>query len=290
MIRKSSAYQCLPRLTGHLAPFQIVFNPDIFHDTVNVLTIVHSAIDNFEARKVIRETWGFQKSEFGINSKIVFVLGVRENASLQVLVEKEFLEHGDILQADFVDAYKNMSFKNLLGLAWMSQCCDTADIIVKTDDDYFIDIYEVTKVSDVLKANSGFDEGKLLACPVLDRSVVFRNPNDKVSGRWALSHEELPPQKIINWKRGRMEYYPPYCTGNDNHCKENAYTINIVKVVFTFLMPTQQLDFSIKAIMSPTSSLMMLGLQVEKTLEALVDFQKLFQEFLQIWPMFHIIH
>ncbi len=67
--------------------------------------VVHSAPNHRELRQTIRETWG------GVDGyKTVFVLGLTG-----LDVEKEFHQWGDLVQGNVVDAYRNMTYKHLLG-------------------------------------------------------------------------------------------------------------------------------------------------------------------------------
>ena len=147
----------------------------------------------------------------------MFILGLGDNATHQAEVEDESLLNDDIVQADFRDAYRNMSYKNLLGLNWVSHICPQAKLIVKTDDDYFIDIYGIHHFSKELLSNPGFVNGSVLACPMLLNSVVFRDFENKVFGRWAITHEELPSSRIQKWRRegSNNDNYPPYCAGRN---------------------------------------------------------------------------
>ena len=67
---------------------------------------------------------------------------------MQENIAKENEEHHDIVQGDFLDTYRNLSYKNIMGKLWVSQFCEQAEFVVKTDDDQFIDLYEVTPDSD----------------------------------------------------------------------------------------------------------------------------------------------
>ena len=42
---------------------------------------------------------------------------------------------------DFLDTYRNLSYKNVFGKLWVSNFCEQADFVVKTDDDMFVDLY-----------------------------------------------------------------------------------------------------------------------------------------------------
>ena len=52
-------------------------------------------------------------------------------------------KHGDIVQGDFLDTYHNLSYKAIMGSLWVSEFCNQAEFVVTTDDDMFIDLYEV---------------------------------------------------------------------------------------------------------------------------------------------------
>ena len=53
-----------------------------------------------------------------------------------------------LIQGDFMDTYHNLSYKEIMGNLWISEFCEQAEFVVKTDDDQFIDLYEVTTDSD----------------------------------------------------------------------------------------------------------------------------------------------
>jgi len=55
----------------------------------------------------------------------------------------EFSQHRDLVQGNFTDSYKNMTLKAVLGLRWMSEYCSHAPFAVKTDDDTFLNIFEI---------------------------------------------------------------------------------------------------------------------------------------------------
>ena len=58
-------------------------------------------------------------------------------------LEDENAKHHDIIQGSFAYTYINLSYKNIMGKRWVSTFCEHAEFVVKTDDDMFIDLYEV---------------------------------------------------------------------------------------------------------------------------------------------------
>jgi hypothetical protein len=55
--------------------------------------------------------------------------------------------------------------------------------------------------------------GPLLACQLYRKGVIYRDPADPVSGRWAVSQEELPSSRAVHYTGSKADYFPPYCTG-----------------------------------------------------------------------------
>ena len=89
-----------------------------------------------------RSSWGNPDIP-GVVTKLVFLLGRPEDDEKQAMLEEESSMHGDIIQGDFLDTYHNLSYKAIMGNLWVSEFCDQAEFVVKTDDDMFIDLYEV---------------------------------------------------------------------------------------------------------------------------------------------------
>ena len=55
--------------------------------------------------------------------------GSTEASDLQEEIEKENSEHHDIIQGDFVDSYRNLSYKNIMGKLWVSEFCKQVPIL-----------------------------------------------------------------------------------------------------------------------------------------------------------------
>ena len=60
------------------------------------------------------------------------------------MIKQESTKHQDIVQGGFLDTYHNLSYKAILGNLWVSEFCNQAEFVVKTDDDMFVDLYEVS--------------------------------------------------------------------------------------------------------------------------------------------------
>lgn len=59
------------------------------------------------------------------------------------LVSILLFRYGDIVQEDFVDSYRNLTHKAIMALRWVSQNCQNAKLILKADDDIFINIFKL---------------------------------------------------------------------------------------------------------------------------------------------------
>ena len=113
-----------------------------------LMVVVCSAVQNSEARKAIRDTWASSASkESNKNHEVpakevfvVFLLGDPDNASLQLNIEEESRKFGDIVQEGFIDSYNNLTVKSVMLLKWVTQRCNSAFYIMKTDDDTMVNL------------------------------------------------------------------------------------------------------------------------------------------------------
>ena len=62
-------------------------------------------------------------------------------------VQEESEGFQDIIQGNFHDSYHNLTYKNVFGLLWVSTFCEQAEFVIKTDDDMYIDLYEVFTIT-----------------------------------------------------------------------------------------------------------------------------------------------
>ena len=69
--------------------------------------------------------------------------GATKDSALQKRLEDENSKHGDLVQGDFLDTYHNLSYKATMGNLWVAEFCSQAQFVVKTDDDMYVDLYEV---------------------------------------------------------------------------------------------------------------------------------------------------
>jgi beta-1,3-galactosyltransferase 1 len=187
----------------------IPVNPHDFHYIINptkvcadndifLLTYVHSAPAHYKRRMVIRETWGHPRNNPDIKIRVVFILGFSDDKNLQDAVHMESDMYGDIVQEDFLDSYRNLTYKAIAGLKWISKHCSNARFILKTDDDIFVNIFSLVAHLRSVFAKSAVPN-KLLLCLVWYHMKVVRDPKSK----WYIPYHEF-----------KDDYFPTYCSGS----------------------------------------------------------------------------
>ncbi|KFB48699.1 AGAP006142-PA-like protein [Anopheles sinensis] len=154
-----------------------------------VLVLIHSAPANLAKRNTIRTTWGRTDPR----AKLIFLMGAVSSGALQRDIEQESLTHDDIVQGNFVDAYRNMTYKHVMALKWFTYHCPGARYLLKTDDDVFIN---TPVLYDVLERVA--PQQNLLLCQLVTKLAVKRTHRSK----W-----------FVSWREYPAPYYPPHCPG-----------------------------------------------------------------------------
>ncbi|XP_060608212.1 beta-1,3-galactosyltransferase 1-like [Ruditapes philippinarum] len=163
---------------------------------LSLIVMILSSTNNFQRRNAVRETWG--NSSYYVNFgtvKVLFVLGLTKDSSVQEHIEAEFNRSKDILQGSFIDSYKNLSYKSVLGFKWLTERCRNAKFVLKTDDDVVINMFRIFE-TDIPKIS--IDQYQV-HCERRTNSPVLRNRNAKAY---------VEPHQL----RG-LKYHMPYCHG-----------------------------------------------------------------------------
>ena len=64
------------------------------------------------------------------------------------MIASEQAKYGDVVQGNFVDHYRNLTLKNVMGLKWTGRYCADAQFVLKSDDDAFIDVAQLRRFVD----------------------------------------------------------------------------------------------------------------------------------------------
>ncbi|ESO97806.1 hypothetical protein LOTGIDRAFT_95711, partial [Lottia gigantea] len=107
-----------------------------------LLILVLSKAENARQRHAIRSTYGSVVRDVNL----VFLFGKTNSSEMESLVQKEADVFGDIVQADFVESYYNLTYKVLMGFKWVKHFCPGAINIMKADEDTFMDIPRLTNI------------------------------------------------------------------------------------------------------------------------------------------------
>ncbi|XP_058491191.1 beta-1,3-galactosyltransferase 2 isoform X1 [Solea solea] len=151
-----------------------------------------------EARNAIRQTWGNESVSPALGFIRLFMLGKSEGELgllQQRMLEAESQRHHDIIQQDFLDSYKNLTIKTLMGMNWVAMHCPQASYVMKTDSDMFV--------------NTEYLIYKLLRPDLNPKKHYFTGnnmrgfaPNRNKNSKWYMPPELYPNEK-----------YPTFCSG-----------------------------------------------------------------------------
>ena len=110
-------------------------------------------------------------------------------------LKEEHDKFNDILQLNFTDAYRNMTYKHLSGYWWVKNNCENVQFVLKSDDDQAIDVYHLKSF---VKEFIPTETSHFYLCIYMQDQVPHRNPENK----WYVTREEYS-----------RDYYPEYCAG-----------------------------------------------------------------------------
>ena len=174
-------------------PYVLVTSPrTACPDGIILVIVVHSHPSYRDRRDAIRHTWGrYGDGQQGEprSTRLVFALGVDRNVSADA-VRAESEIYDDIIQGNFVDAYKNLTLKSLFGLKWVSEQCARVPYMLKSDDDTFISIPYLIEILQATRPT------RSIIGPHNLRSPVYR------TGRWAISKELFPFNRYPEYESG----------------------------------------------------------------------------------------
>lgn len=151
-----------------------------------------------EARNAIRQTWGNESVAPALGFIRLFLLGKNEGELgilQQRMLEAESRRHRDIIQQDFLDTYKNLTIKTLMGMNWVTVHCPRVSYVMKTDSDMFVNteylIYKLLR-----------PEVKPLKNYFTGNNMRGFAPNRNKNSKWYMPPELYPSEK-----------YPTFCSG-----------------------------------------------------------------------------
>jgi hypothetical protein len=176
--------------------------PDRHEPSLDLLVLVPCPPQAADRRAAIRHTWGsvarhaWPHSNRQWRVELFFLLGRPSANSAGVFnmtgLDKEESVHGDLLMADMLDSYRNLSLKMLAGLHWLTSHCDMQRVshVLKADADTFVHVDLLLHVLDHVAGTQ----------PTVARSAIFGQMVCTSSYPW-------------DPRRYPFSSYPPYVSG-----------------------------------------------------------------------------
>lgn len=114
-------------------------------EQLKLVYLVKSQRTNFEQRRAIRKSWGYERRFSDVEIRTVFLLGVGGESKTEEQINEEFTKHGDLVQANFSDSYFNNTIKTMVGFKWAVNFCANAQFFMFVDDDYYVSTKNVLR-------------------------------------------------------------------------------------------------------------------------------------------------
>ena len=176
---------------------------------IDILILISSAPSEYVQRRAIRQTWGSRCNHIDSRIKCVFVIGNFRSDSANIdkirtfpskvvddsynsQLRKESEDFKDIVQFDFIDSYGNLTYKTLSGLKWAVNVCASAEYVMKTDTDMFVNtelLPLLVQTAPTTLFMGGFCWGPSF-------------PNRDILSKW-----------FVSYKSYRHHQFPPMCSG-----------------------------------------------------------------------------
>uniref|UniRef100_A0A2S2NA04 Hexosyltransferase n=1 Tax=Schizaphis graminum TaxID=13262 RepID=A0A2S2NA04_SCHGA len=159
------------------------------NNTKLIVALVHTAPGHHAKRQAIRDTWAKM-------IPTLFFMGLPDSNITQNNVVLENQLYSDIIQGDFIDCYRNLTYKHVMVLKWTLYYCPCARYLLKTDDDTLVNAPYLLEILNHRLSPLG--ARNLLMCQLMFSSMVKRSYRSK----WRVSYSEYPNR-----------WYPIYCRG-----------------------------------------------------------------------------
>lgn len=179
-----------------LGNFEYLIENDICSSKdVFMIVLIHSSPTHTILRNALRIAIKLASLDLKLEISVAFLLARVQNKDTVEAIAKENSKYKDIIQGNFVDAYRNLTYKHAMGLKWASEKCGEAKFVMKMDDDIFIDFYKLSQLIQMTFSNMTSQD---IICNVFDELTPDRNSSNK----WFVTHDEY-----------EADLYPTYCSG-----------------------------------------------------------------------------
>lgn len=158
------------------------------------LILVTSYFGNVETRSAMRRAHSNDDlKQLGL--KRIFLLGEApmDLYTKQNAIDNESERFGDIIQGNFIEAYRNLTYKHMMGIKWAGKYCNHAKYVIKMDDDIVINLKRIVDMLKILKLPK-----YPIAGYILNNMTPIREPANK----WYVTKKEYD-----------KDIYPPFVSG-----------------------------------------------------------------------------
>ncbi|XP_018020007.1 beta-1,3-galactosyltransferase 5 [Hyalella azteca] len=184
-----------------LTNFTYLANPPICGESTNVLAVVlvHTHPSHIDLRNTFRRQMP-QEILAEIGLRRVFLIGqANKGQSLYPSVKQSEIDaenevFRDMVQGNFEEHYRNLTYKHVMGLTWATRFCSHAAFIIKMDDDIAVDLFQVRQL---LQFRYREAHNTLLGLVQTDNHPLRTNHS-----KWKVTQEEFS---------GNV--YPPFLSG-----------------------------------------------------------------------------
>ncbi|XP_055954834.1 beta-1,3-galactosyltransferase 1 [Patella vulgata] len=157
-----------------------------------LLIVVCSHPSHVQHRLTIRNTWGYNLSE---EVGVMFVVGRDKKGAWGSVVDRENVLHQDLIQVNTVEDYRNLTRKMIAGLNVIINDFSSAQYVLKTDDDAFINVPYV--LEEITNNRYFLSESRIMGALCINATVI-RDPRDV----WSVPSKTFPNKT-----------FPPYLAG-----------------------------------------------------------------------------
>jgi hypothetical protein len=100
----------------------------------------------------------------------------------------KFIKFKDIVQGQFIDSYRNLTNKGVMGYKWISKNCMNAEIVLKVDDDAFVNFFKYFEEMSHIKEKKKY----ILCNRILKGTMGIIRVNDS---KWYVNEYEFRHMK-----------------------------------------------------------------------------------------------
>lgn len=196
---------------------------------IDVLIVISTAIDNFNKRLVLRNTWANHTNLLQYRFSYVFLVGERSHVlsiedqqrhdhhkyyfpkgrnQIDSIVLENYI-FSDVVTGNFIDSYENLTLKTISSLEWSMNNCPLAKFMLKCDDDIFLNVENLSKF---IKDKTSTTASTLLQNTIIGHSTgnMIMKPHRNYDSKYFITLNEYAPDIFPKFIFG-----PSYMLSND---------------------------------------------------------------------------